>query len=52
MCGVEYLAKGGVHWTRKMLEVYVGMDDQERSLWERLTERGVHGTGRPIEVMM
>jgi hypothetical protein len=36
--------------TRKTLDVYVGMDDRERCLWGGLTEIGVHGTGRPIEV--
>jgi hypothetical protein len=32
------------------LEVYVGPCDRERFLCGRQTERGVHGTGRGIEV--
>jgi hypothetical protein len=39
-----------MHWTGEMLDVYVGTDDQERCLWERLTDGSVHGTGRPIKV--
>jgi hypothetical protein len=39
-----------MHWTEKMLDVYVGTNDQERCLWEWLNEGSVHGPGRRIEV--